>query len=141
VQLEVCETRIGLDRHVTETDVMAGGTPTETVVDPYRVASWTEVAVIVAVPAVDGVKTPAEVMDPPMADQIIAGLYFPVPRTVGVQLELPVVRIVVGLQTTATEVIVGASTKMETVADTDVFARLVAVIDTGKSAVTAAGAV
>jgi hypothetical protein len=54
---------------------------------------------------------------------------------------VPVVRIEAGLQTTATEVIVGALTRMETVADTDVFARLVAVIETGKSAVTAAGAV
>jgi hypothetical protein len=54
---------------------------------------------------------------------------------------VPVVRIEAGLQTTANEVIVGASTRIATVADTNLFARLVAVTVTGRSAETAAGAV
>jgi hypothetical protein len=79
VQFEVCETRIGLGRQVTETEVIAGGTATTIVADPNLVASWTEVAVIVPIPAADGVKIPAGVIVPPVADQITAGLYFPVP--------------------------------------------------------------
>jgi hypothetical protein len=74
VQFEVCETRIGLGRQVTETEVIAGGTATATVVDPNLVASWTDVAVMVALPAADGVKTPAEVIAPTVAVQFTAGL-------------------------------------------------------------------
>jgi hypothetical protein len=54
---------------------------------------------------------------------------------------MPEVRIETGLHVTATEVIVGAKIRMGTVADTDGFARLVAVTATGRSAETAAGAV
>ena len=43
--------------------------PTETEAEPNLVASWVEVAVSVAVPMPDGVKTPVCVIDPLDADQ------------------------------------------------------------------------
>lgn len=54
---------------------------------------------------------------------------------------MPVVRIEAGLQTTATEVIVGAMIKIAKLAETDVLARLVAVITMDGSAGIAFGAV
>jgi hypothetical protein len=49
-------------------------TATGTEVDPDFVESWTEVAVIVAFPIAEAVKTPAGVIDPFVADQATDGL-------------------------------------------------------------------
>jgi hypothetical protein len=54
----------------TETDVMAMGVAAVTGVDPDLVASCVEVAVIVAVPAAAGVKTPALLIVPMLAGLI-----------------------------------------------------------------------
>jgi len=60
-----------IDRlHETETEVIVGGAVTVTLAVPYLVESSVEVAVMVAVPVVDGVKTPAEVIVPPLAVQV-----------------------------------------------------------------------
>ena len=62
-----------------------------------------------AVPAPDGVNTPAEVIDPPVADQVTAELYAPVPVTVAVHCEVCAVVMLVGLAVTETAVTVGGS--------------------------------
>ena len=53
-----------------------------------------------------GVKTPEEVIVPPVAVQVTAELNVPVPSTVAAQEDICVVRMDTGEQTTATEVIV-----------------------------------
>jgi len=53
----------------TATEVIVGGTLTATFVKPDLVESSVEVAVIVAVPVAEGVKTPALVTVPPVAVQ------------------------------------------------------------------------
>jgi hypothetical protein len=59
-QLDVCVVRIEPGAHNTVTPVIAGAAVTTTAVDPDFVTSCVDVAVIVAVPAVElGVKTPA----------------------------------------------------------------------------------
>ena len=72
----------------TVTAVIVDCTFTITVVEPDLVESCVEVAVIVAVPASAGVKTP-ELLTLPMVDgltdQLTALLKLPVPVTVGVQ--------------------------------------------------------
>jgi hypothetical protein len=50
--------------------------------------SCVEVAVIVAVPAAVGVNIPKDVIVPPVAAQVTAELYAPVPCTVAVQVEV-----------------------------------------------------
>jgi hypothetical protein len=69
----------------TVTAVIVDGTVTVTVVEPDLVESCVEVAVIIAVPASAGVKTP-ELLTLPMvdglADQLTALLKLPVPVTV-----------------------------------------------------------
>jgi hypothetical protein len=55
---------------ITETPVTVGATATATDVEPALVESWVEVAVIIAVPTPDGVKTPAPVIAPPVAAQL-----------------------------------------------------------------------
>ncbi len=62
-----------------------------------------------AVPAPAGVNTPADVIVPSVACQLTAELNAPVPWTVAVQVEVPVVKIDVGLQFTETEVIVACA--------------------------------
>jgi hypothetical protein len=57
-----------------ETEVIVTGTVAVTPAEPDLVASWADVAVIVAVPATVGVKMPEEVMDPPVADHVTAEL-------------------------------------------------------------------
>jgi hypothetical protein len=71
---EVWVVRMDARAQATETEVIATGTVAVTVASPDLVASWAEVAVIVAVPAAVGVKTPEEVMVPPVADQVTAEL-------------------------------------------------------------------
>jgi len=54
--------------HETLTDVIVGDTVvTVTVAEPDLVESSVEVAVMLAVPVAEGVKTPAEVIVPPVA--------------------------------------------------------------------------
>jgi hypothetical protein len=73
---------------------------------PDFVESCDDVAVITAVPKFDGVNTPEDVMVPSVAPQVTDELYDPVPCTVAVQLDVCVVRIAGGAQSTDTEVIV-----------------------------------
>ena len=61
---------------------------------------------MVAVPAPAGVKTPAEVIVPPLAVQLTAALKLPVPATVAVQVLVCAVVMDVGLHSTVTEEIV-----------------------------------
>jgi uncharacterized protein YcfJ len=56
------------------TPVIVGAGFTVTVVAPNIVESWTEVALIVALPVPDGVKTPAEIIAPVVADHVTAEL-------------------------------------------------------------------
>ncbi len=63
----------------TETEVIVEGAVTVTGAEPDLVESWVEVAVMVAVPAPVGVNTPADVIVPPLADQVTAELNVPVP--------------------------------------------------------------
>lgn len=53
------------------TDVIVDGATTVTVAEPVFVASWVDVAVIVAVPAPVGVKTPA-LLTVPIVDGLTA---------------------------------------------------------------------
>jgi len=73
---------------------------------PDFVESCDEVAVTTAVPKLDGVNTPEDVMVPSVACQVTTELYDPVPWTVAVQLDVCVVRIAGGTQITDTELIV-----------------------------------
>jgi DNA repair protein RadC len=106
VQLEVCVVRIDAGEQVTETEVMATGTLTVTVVEPDLLASCVDVAVIVALPAPLGVNVPDDVIVPLVADQVTPLLYAPVPVIDAVQLEVCVVRIDAGEQEALTPVIV-----------------------------------
>jgi hypothetical protein len=106
VHADVCVVRMELGEQVTETDVIEEDAITATVADPDLVASCVDVAVMVAVPAAVGVKTPDELIVPPVAAQVTAELNAPVPCTVAVQVDVCVVRMVAGEQSTETEVIV-----------------------------------
>jgi hypothetical protein len=60
---------------VTLTEVTVGGTAvTVTLAEPDFVESSVDVAVMVAFPVAEGVKTPAEVTVPPVAVQLTAEL-------------------------------------------------------------------
>ena len=86
--------------------LLAVALPTATDAVPDFVLSCVEVAVITAVPTPAGVNTPDELIVPPDAAQVTAELYGPVPCTVAMQLDVCVVRMDAGEQTTETEVIV-----------------------------------
>jgi hypothetical protein len=73
---------------------------------PDFVESCDEVAVITAVPKLDGVNTPEDVMVPSVAPHVTAELYEPAPCKVAAQLDVCAVRIAGGVQITDTEVIV-----------------------------------
>src|ERR1035441_6456687 len=110
-QIDVPVVRIDAGLQATVTEVIVMGMETLTALYPDLRASCTEVALIVALPAPEGVKTPPEVIVPPVAVQVTAWLKAPVPRTVAEHIEVPVVRIEAELQTTVTEVIaMGAAT-------------------------------
>jgi len=77
---------------------------------PDFVVSCVEVAEIVAVPAAEGVNTPALLTVPMLVgltDHVTEELKLPVPLTVDVQVDVCVVRIEAGEQLTVTDVIVG----------------------------------
>ena len=61
---------------------------TVTGANPDLVESCVEVAVMFAVPAAFGVKTPDELIVPPVAAQVTAELNVPVPCTVAVQVDV-----------------------------------------------------
>ena len=72
-------------------DVIVEGAATVTVADPDLVESSIEVAVMVAVPADVGVKTPALLTLPMLdglTDQLMELLKLPVPVTVDVQVDV-----------------------------------------------------
>jgi methylglyoxal synthase len=91
----------------TETEVIVGGPVTATVADPDLVESCVDVAVMVAIPAAVGVKTPDELIVPPVAAQATAELNAPVPCTLAVQVGVCVVRMAFAEQVTETDVIEG----------------------------------
>jgi len=108
VQVDVCVVRMEVGEQTTETAAIVEGTVTVTVVEPDLVESCVEVAVIVAVPASAGVKMPAPPTAPMLVgltDHVTDVLKLPVPVTVGVQVDVCVVRMEVGEQTTETAVI------------------------------------
>ena len=75
----------------TEIEVIVEGVVTVTAALPDLVESCVDVAVIVAVPVPAGVKTPALLTVPMLAgltDHVTDELYFPVPLTVGVQVDV-----------------------------------------------------
>jgi hypothetical protein len=90
--------------HVHSLFVVALPTATDAV--PDFVLSCVEVAVIIAVPTPAGVNTPEELIVPSDAPQATAELNDPLPCTVAVQVDVCVVRMDAGEQTTETEVIV-----------------------------------
>ena len=115
--------RIEVGEQTTETNVIVGGLVTNTVALLDCVESCTDVAVTVPVPAAEGVKTavstPDETAAPSVAVQFTAGLKAPVPNTVAVQLELCVVRMEGGEQSTEIDVIVGGGKATVTIAEPD----------------------
>jgi len=73
----VCAVVIEDGEHETVTETMVGvavAAETTTLLDPDFVVSCVEVAVMIAVPVPLGVKTPAEVTEPPVADHVTAEL-------------------------------------------------------------------
>jgi hypothetical protein len=108
-------------RHVTATEVTIGGRITTTVAMPAFVESWVDVAMMVAVPALVGVNTPETLIVPTLVgltDQVTEELKLPVPATVGVQVEVCVVRMDAGEHVTDTELTV-TGIVTATVADPD----------------------
>ena len=94
---------------------------TVTVADPDLEVSWVEVAVMLAVPVVAGVKSPLLLIVPipdGLMDHVTELLKLPVPTTVGVQFEVWLVWIDAGEQARETEAIVLAAFTV-TVAEPD----------------------
>jgi hypothetical protein len=93
VDLHVLVWFVGMDAglQTTETEVIAIGAVTVTVVLPDLVVSCAEIAVMVAAPEDTGVKTPALLTLPMLeglTDQFTALLKLPVPDTDGVQADV-----------------------------------------------------
>ena len=109
---------MGAGEQRTETLVIEDGTVTVTVAEPDLVASCVEVAMIVAVPVAEGVKTPEGEMEPSVAAHLTAEFDAPVPCTVAMQEEVCVVRMDAGEQTAETPVMVGGGVTV-TVAEPD----------------------
>jgi hypothetical protein len=59
VQVDVCVVRMGAGEQPTETEVIVDGAATVTVASPDLVESCVDVAVMVAVPVLEAVNTPA----------------------------------------------------------------------------------
>ena len=79
---------IAAGKQVTVTEVIVMGTLTATIVAPDFEGSCNDVAVMVAVPADAGVKTPFGVIVPFVDDHVTPLLYAPVPCTDAVQTEV-----------------------------------------------------
>ena len=105
VQVDVCVVRIELGEQLTETDVIEGDALTVTVADPDLLESCVEVAVMVAGPAAAGVKTPDELIGPPVAAQVTLVLKLPDPETVAVHWLVCPVWGPTGVQETLTDLI------------------------------------
>lgn len=106
----------------TVTPVIAEDAFTVTVAFPDFVLSCVDVAVIVAVPGLPGVNTPALLTVPAvdgLTDQLTAELKAPVPVTLAVQADVCVVRIALGVHVTVTAEIVDEVVPTDTVADPD----------------------
>jgi hypothetical protein len=82
------------------------GVDTAIKVFPACVVSCVETAVIEAVPEAKGVKTPEDVIEPSVANQVTPLPKLPVPVTLAEQADVCVVKIELGLQTATTPVIV-----------------------------------
>jgi hypothetical protein len=97
------------------TAIVGGGAVTVTVAEPVMSAkpACAELAVQVAVPGPDGVSTPAEVIVPPVAVQLTAELYPPLPVTAAVQVAVCTVAMVAGVAATATLVMAGRIDEVE----------------------------
>jgi hypothetical protein len=97
------------------TAIVGGGAVTVTVAEPVMSAkpACAELAVQVAVPGPDGVSTPAEVIVPPVAVQLTAELYPPLPVTAAVQVAVCTVAMVAGVAATATLVMAGRIAEVE----------------------------
>ena len=121
VQAEVCVIRMEVGAQATETEVIVGGSVAVTIALPDLVVSCVDVAVMVAVPAPAGVKTP-ELLTAPipagLTDQVTDVLKLPVPVTVGVHVAVCAVVMEAGEQITETDVIV-TGTVTVTVAEPD----------------------
>ena len=87
--------------------MIVGGTVTVTVAVPDLLVSQVEVAVMVAVPAPEGVNTPDEMIVPPVADHVTTVLKTPVPWTAAEQVDVRVVQMLAGMHEAPTDVIVG----------------------------------
>lgn len=74
VHVDVCCVRIDDGEQVTVIEMIVDEAVMVTCADPDFVASSEELAVMVAVPAADGVNTPADVIEPSVADQVTAEL-------------------------------------------------------------------
>jgi hypothetical protein len=75
-QVDVCAVLMDGGVATTVIPVTVGGTVTVMFAEPDTLVypAWVELAVQVPVPVPDGVKTPAEVMVPPVAVQVTAEL-------------------------------------------------------------------
>jgi hypothetical protein len=71
--------KIELGAQTTVTEVMVMGMATATIAEAVFAGSSREVAVMMEFPVLVAVKTPVELMVPPVADQVTAGLNAPVP--------------------------------------------------------------
>ena len=110
----VCAVVIDEGDAETMTDVMIeAGAVTVIVAEPDLVGSWFDVAVQDAVPAPVGVKTPEELIHPPVAVQVTPALYVTVPVTIAVHVAVCVVVIDEGDADTETEVMSKVSVLLE----------------------------
>ena len=111
MQVDVCVVRMAVGVQITDTDVMVGDEATVMAAEPDLVASCVEVAVMVAIPADAGVKTPAPLTAPildGLTDQVTALLKLPAPDRLAVHADVCAIRMEPGAQVTDTVVIVDA---------------------------------
>jgi hypothetical protein len=95
--------------HARETPVMVGGTVATVIAaepDTLVYPACVELALHEPVPATDGVKTPVEVMEPPVADHVTPELNDPVPLTVAAHVAVCAVVMEAGVAATVMPVIV-----------------------------------
>jgi len=105
---DVCPVLMDVGAAETEMDVMVKGTAVTLIEAEPEMLEYpvcVEVAVQVPVPVAEGVKTPACVMVPPVADHVTPVLLFPLPDTVAVQVDVWPRSIEAGVATTETELI------------------------------------